>query len=114
MAKSASRRWRNWRVSEDGRTIRSNPKRDPDRKRNKRRKGNGGKKAKKARWYWIEAKYQGACRSCGSSVQQGERIAYSAKRKGILCSCCAQQSGVAANCRISNALRDKERADRQS
>lgn len=39
---------------------------------------------------WIEARYPGNCRSCGSPFARGERVFYWPKRRAASCAVCGE------------------------
>jgi hypothetical protein len=98
MAKTSRARWNDWRISEDGRSIKSSAKRDKARKPKARER--------MARsWWWTLAPKDVDCDSCGDTVDQGAKVAYRHKPKVTYCPGCASDKGVGSRCRTSKRLR---------
>jgi hypothetical protein len=55
------------------------------------------------RWWWTIGRF-GLCDSCGADVT-GARIAYESGSRLVCCEWCAEDSGVASECRESRRAR---------
>jgi hypothetical protein len=58
-------------------------------------------------WWWTPASF-GSCDRCGVPVE-GELIAYAASSRSVLCGSCADELGIASECRESRAARRARR-----
>jgi hypothetical protein len=110
MARRASRRWRDWRVDESGRSIRSTTEREATAKSKRKSKPKRAKKGPMPSQWWEAFAPKGCvCDECGEAVPPGELTAYRHHPRRSVCVGCAKQIGIAERCKPSRKVREARR-----
>jgi hypothetical protein len=83
MSRSASRRWRDWRVDAgSGESIRFDDERRPEQRKQPQ---------KASDWWWTLIGQESDCDGCGRHMPPRQKVAYQRGTKMIFCADCAQK-----------------------
>jgi ribosomal protein S27E len=98
MARTESRRWRDWRVSDaSGKSIRTDDNRSSGARTSKKRRARNG-------WWWTLSGREVDCHGCGKHLLAREKIAYNHQTRKIFCPDCARAECVSEMCKPSRKL----------
>ncbi|HEX6456257.1 MAG TPA: hypothetical protein VF009_07025 [Solirubrobacterales bacterium] len=102
MARRSAYRWRDWRVSESGTTIKS--KGHKKKRKKKRARGGSGRSNGASVYWWTLAGCDCNCDGCGCAIKAGEKIAYRHEKRRTVCPDCANLTQLKP--RMSKRLRE--------